>query len=515
MKKGLVLFLLILLGTAAFGWQYFNNLGGSVDDARDIAVCADGGFFVTGRSNAWALGGFASNPYDYEMFLVKLDSLGNHEWTNHYGQSGEGYYDAAWTICATEDSGAILAGKTQSPRWTDPPPGYSTYYDNILVIRIDKAGDTLWTTTFGGDRFDRAWWIKQIPGKDEFFLTGPTASYGPDMPSTDYENIWILRIDGDGNLLHEGVWAPETRAGHGDVRWGELTPDGGCIVIGATDLRDTSYYYADYDSVVTHRISRTVIVKADSMCNIEWHKIYDTGCTDHYPRSITACADGGYLALVRDKWPAWTWMLRLDEFGDTLWTGYVGLDPLDSTVRLANYNMVVTAPDGGFYFAGGGQGWAWITKTDAYLNEQWSLPFDLGGESETFLSCKVTPEGGCVACGQTYSVYPSVYSDIFVARVSRFGDDWYNVEEKQRELPRTPEIAVCPNPFNASVKIVADGLDLADCDIEIFDLAGKLLDKLAPGELVWHPSPRISTGTYLIRVSIGGESYTAKAVYLK
>jgi hypothetical protein len=492
-----------------FGWQYFNNLGGAIDDARDIAICADGGFFVTGRSNAWALGGFASNWYDYEMFLIKLDSLGNHLWTRHYGELGDGFYDAAWTVCATDDSGAIMAGKTQSPRWTTPP-----YYDNALVVRVDKNGDTLWTRTFGGNRFDRFWWIKQVPGIEEYFLAGPTASYGPGMPSTTSENIWIIRINGNGDLLHEGIWAPETRAGNTDVRWGELTPDGGCIVVGSTDLRDTTYYYADYDSNVTHRISRMVIVKADAECNIEWSKIYDTGCSDHYSRSITAAHGGGYLATTYNKWPAWTWCLRLDEFGDTLWTGYVGLDPYDPTIRLANYNMVVKAPDG-YYFAGGGQGWAWITKTDANLNELWSAPFDLGSYSETFLSCKVTSDGGCVACGETYSVYPTSYSDVFVARVSRFGDDWYNVRETAPELPVAPEIAVYPNPFNASVTVEISGVDIANCRIEVYDLSGKHVDDLAPGASVWRPSHEMPSGTYLFRVSTEAGVFTKKAVFLK
>lgn len=511
MIKRNFLFLLTLLAiTSAFGWQYYSNLGGGLDDARDIAVCADGGFMITGRSNAWALGGFEDNWYDHEMYIVKLDSMGEHLWTNHYGQNGDGYYDAAWSICATEDSGAILCGKTQSPKWVDVPYGYTTWYDDVLLVRVDKYGDTLWTRSYdGNDQYDRAWWIKNIPGSNDFFFAGPTT-----INADGFADIWIMRIDSLGNTINDVVWTDSTRDGHADVRWGEITPDGGCIVIGASDLRDTSYYHEDRDSIVSHRISRIILIKVDADCNIEWTKTYDTGCSDHYPRSITACPGGGYLALTRNKWPAWTWMLRLDENGDTLWTKYVGLDPADSTNRLANFNMVVTAPSG-YYFAGGGQGWAWITKTDWELNELWTVPFELGAESETFLSCKVTPEGGCVACGQTYSIYPDVYSDIFVARVSRFGEDWYNVSEKQPELPQTPDIAVYPNPFNGSVSIDIDGVELSDCEIEIYDLSGKFVDRLASGESVWRPSGYVTTGTYLFRVSIGGKSYTAKAVYLK
>jgi len=529
LKMRLSILMIIVVGFLAagtvLGWQYYKNLGGGLDDARDIDICADGGFFIAGRSNAWALGGFEDNWYDHEFFLIKLDSLGNEEWIRHYGELGEGFYDAAWGVCATPDSGCILCGKTQSPKWVDVPFGYTTWYDDVLLVRVDKFGDTLWTKSYDGDdRFDRAWWIKNIPGSNDFFFTGPI-TVNPD----GFADIWIMRIDSVGNTIADVVWTDSTRDGHADVRWGAITPDGGCIVVGSSDLRDTSYYYAPYDSIVTHRISRALVIKTDSLCNILWTKTYDTGCSDHYSRSITACPGGGYLMTTYNKWPAWTWCLRLDEDGDTLWTDYVGLDPADSTSRLANFSMVINAPGGGFYFAGSGQGWAWITKTDDYCNELWSVPLDLGGYTELFLNCVATPDGGCCACGQTYSVYPSAYSDILAMRVNRWGEDYYGVPEVASARPEEIEIRAYPNPFNSAVNIRVLGLGARGSAVEVFDINGRMVEEIPvnwsdsekPSSTTascvcrWSPSEGTHSGTFFIRIDNGKSVASRKIVYLR
>ncbi len=510
--KRAILFLLSL-SLSLFGWEYYNDLGGGLDDARDIDLCADGGVMITGRSNAWALGGCDANWYDHDMFIIKLDPFGEEEWINHYGQNGDGFYDAGWGICCTPDSGAILVGKTQSPRYTDPPPGYATWYDDILIVRVDKNGDTLWTRDYGGDLFDRAWWVQQIPGKDEFFLAGPTQTYGFPSPTTDYENIWVLRIDGEGNLLHHGWWADPTRDGHSDVRWGTVAPDGGVVVVGSTDLRDTSY--VSDGETLEHRISRAVVAKFDSTCELEWSHVYDTGCSDHYSRSITSVSSGGYLMTTYNHYPSWTWCLRLDEMGDTLWTGYVGYNHEDSTTRIANYTMVVEARDG-FYFGGGGGGAARITKTDFDLREEWTAIYDFGIKSETFLSCVAMPDGGCAACGQTYSWAPVDESDIWCARTDRWGNDWVDGIEEPVKGPVAMEIKAWPNPFNSACRIDFNQENVTYyTDVDIFDLSGRKVATLDEYPYIWQPEQSTSSGIYMAKARIYEKEYTQRLVYVK
>ncbi|MBN1756534.1 T9SS type A sorting domain-containing protein [bacterium] len=404
----LTVLVLTLIFTSSFAWIYHGNYGYYHDEARDIVICADGGFFITGRSLAWAAG-----DYDWEVFLAKIDAMGNEEWVNHYGQIGEGYYDAGWSLCATPDSGCLIAGKTQSPQWCSYP-----YWDNMLLVRVDKYGDTLWTNAHGGYYFDRAWSIISIPGTNEFYIAGCTHTHGPGTPDADQSNMWVMRVDSLGNIIYQNAWG-NFLPGTSDCRWCCLAHDGGVVIAGNTADHDTTY--TEDDTPITRRICKTAVVKYDEECNQEWERIYDNRYF-HYTRGITPSLDSGYVVTTYDWDPNVTWVLKLDIDGDTLWTKHISLDSTGTRARV-NYYMVCPAPDSGFYFAGGGGGAAVILYLDQHGNEVWEYGFDWGSESENFLSCKMTPDSGCVATGVTYSYYHHSYMDVFAGRVDRWGHD--------------------------------------------------------------------------------------------
>ncbi|MBN2542729.1 T9SS type A sorting domain-containing protein [bacterium] len=401
------LFIFVSL-SLSFCWEYIGHLGTYHDEGRDIAVCADGGFIITGRSYAWALG-----DYDWEIPVVKLNSMGEELWVKHYGQLGTGYYDAGWSVCATPDSGCLVAGKTQSPHWCSYP-----YWDNMLLVRTDKDGDSIWTEAHGEYYFDRAWCVVPIPWTNEFYLSGCTHSYGPFTPDEYQSNMWVMRIDTEGGRLYQNAWGNDL-PGTSDSRWCCIAADGGVVIVGNTADHDTTY--PDGDSTITRRICKAVVVKYDRFCNQVWEKIYDRRYF-HYSRGITSTVDGGFLVSTYDGNPNRTWAIRLDENGDSLWSKHLTLDST-GTRAVANYSMVVNGPKEGFYFAGGGQGMGWILYTDEYCNEVWRATYDFGDNSENFLSCKMTSDSGCVAIGVTYSVSPTSYMDLYAARVDRFGHD--------------------------------------------------------------------------------------------
>jgi hypothetical protein len=260
------------------------------------------------------------------------------------------------------------------------------------------------------------------------------------------------------------------------------------------------------------------------MCNVEWYKTYYRGF-DHYARSITPAAENGYLISTYDRYPyVVTWVIRIDSFGDSLWSKYIGLDPTyTDTLAAANFNMVVRAPGGGYYFAGSGYGMAWVLHTDEDCNEIWAYMVDPTPNTELFLSCKATPDGGCFAAGQT--LLPSGYSDIFAARCDRFGGEYYGVEESPSPKPENLALSVYPNPFNSAVRIFVGDERARPAQIEIYDIAGKKVAEIPLAESArqreaqknrqcrWQPAPSVPSGVYLIKEKTSGES--VKVVYMK
>ncbi len=113
--------------------------------------------------------------------------------------------------------------------------------------------------------------------------------------------------------------------------------------------------------------------------------------------------------------------------------------------------------------------------------------------------------------GTAYMHLPELLTEIF----EWFGLQFTSVDEIPTKLPNKLDIAVYPNPFNASCRIEMSGI--VD-KIEIFDVNGLLVESLDPnngGFVLWHPEGKFPSGVYYIRVTGDNERRTVKAVLLR
>ncbi len=94
------------------------------------------------------------------------------------------------------------------------------------------------------------------------------------------------------------------------------------------------------------------------------------------------------------------------------------------------------------------------------------------------------------------------YDDYWVVKLS---SDIIGIAENAA-LPDEFAIDIFPNPFNSAVSISVDcrGLINQTPTVEIFDVLGKLIDKLSGGDQIWKPGAAIGSGVYLVRAKIGG-----------
>jgi len=109
----------------------FERTYGGTD--RDWAFTAqttsDNGYIIVGSTNSFGVG-------NYDIYLVKTDSLGDTIWTKTYGSINDEYGS---DIKTTTDGGYIISGST-----------YQSGNDDIYLIKTNSDGDTLWTKTHGG-----------------------------------------------------------------------------------------------------------------------------------------------------------------------------------------------------------------------------------------------------------------------------------------------------------------------------------------------------------------------------
>lgn len=184
------IFILIFVTSTSWSQHYFYKLysGNGFDKGEDVIETVDSSYLITGSSGSW--GG------NSQAFLMKIDSLGNYLWSHAYGgdeseeavsvlqRPGVGYYlsgmtnswsqgnfdamliktdlngnqewiktypNAAWDrindAIMTKDTGIVMVGYRQATM------GGSS---DMLIMRLTKEGDTVWTKTIGTVGDDRA-----------------------------------------------------------------------------------------------------------------------------------------------------------------------------------------------------------------------------------------------------------------------------------------------------------------------------------------------------------------------
>jgi len=181
MKKriNLTLLIVILLSINSFAQDihFIKSYGNSgYDYGRDIKQDLDTGYIATGSSSS-----FSSGTAD--AFLLKVDSLGNFKWSYNYGGQET---DWGESVVITHDSSYAIGGYTNS---------FGNGGFDFYLVRADKDGTPLWEKTYGGSDWDRAHSIIQLADSG-FVLVGETYSYG-----NGNADIYMVRTDKNGDTL--------------------------------------------------------------------------------------------------------------------------------------------------------------------------------------------------------------------------------------------------------------------------------------------------------------------------
>jgi len=212
----------------------------------------DGGYVFTGYKDI-------TNDFNLKVFLMKVDNSGDSLWMNTLGIKS---FVTPKSLQATSDSGYVITGyiSTQKTSGVD-----------LIVIKTDKKGDTLWTKTYGYDRQDSGNKITET--KDgNYFITGEYT-----LQPCEYCDLllhtWLLKLDQNGDTL----WTKKMNLGRWELSsTGKPTKDGGYVITGSTN---------------THLF----MVKTTEFGDTVWTKTFiDTGIYRSEGHDIIQTNDDGY-----------------------------------------------------------------------------------------------------------------------------------------------------------------------------------------------------------------------------
>ena len=427
-----VCFLLLLIGlcsqlTALITFE--KTYGGTdSDEASHVGQTTDGGYIIAGSTRSFGAG-------EYDVYLIKTDSLGDTLWTKTYGGTD---WDKGQSAQQTLDGGYIITGWTQS---------FGAGVANVYLIRTNTLGDTLWTKAYGGANIDEGYSVRETTDGG-YIIAGRTTSYG----AGDYD-LYLIKVDGAGNT----TWTKTYGGTYPDMGLCvRQTSDEGYIIVGAT----SSFGAGGHD---------VYLVKTDSLGDTLWTRAQG-GSYSERGFSVQETQSGAYITagLTGSFGPGGSafYLTKTDAAGDTLWTRTYGGSAGD-----IGHSVQETA-EGGYIIAGytnsfgAGAIDVYLVKTDSLGDTLWTRTYG-GADYDYSYSVQQTQDGGYILAGHTTS-FGAGSSDFYVIKTDHYG--MVGVEEE-------PNTRFIEEHDNSGATIFSGPLLLPEGKrCRVFDIAGKSVE---------------------------------------
>ena len=420
--------------------------GGGFEEGSSVRQTFDGGYIMVGFTQS-----FGVNTLD-DVYLVKTNGNGDTLWTKTYGGA---VYDKGYSVEQTTDSGYVITGMTSS---------FSTGLEDVYLLRTDKNGTLLWSKTYGGNLGGRGNSVKQTT--DGGFIIG-----GTKVNSSGIHDILLIKTDAAGDTL----WTRFYGGTGDDYGFSVLqTADGGYMLAAAgsttgvcliktNSAGDTLWTKTSYVAGTPPHLNLPYTIqptsdsgyimagvtygpagndmyvrKTDSAGVTQWTKTYG-GSSNDYTMSIAQTNDGGYImgGWSQSFSSYHSTVLRLDAAGDTLWTRI-----FDGGGGASFGYAIRQTTDGGFIFLSTAYQDMYLVKMDSSGNSgcnqgyapavitsvtHTSTPFTTISSGGTVTTPATVVNGGCIVTTlcttvdiheiQSWSslnIYPNPFTNTFI-----------------------------------------------------------------------------------------------------
>ncbi|PQA95573.1 hypothetical protein B0A69_04105 [Chryseobacterium shigense] len=457
-----------------------------------VAHTPDGGYILAGNTNS--NGGYISGVHGsgnaQDMWVVKTDSHGNFQWQKALGGTG---YDSAAALALTSDGGYIIAGYSTVDDGDVP-----IYFGSrdIWIVKLDGAGNKLWTQNLGTTDDEKAYSIQQT-SDGGFIVAGAIYAAGV-SPVTRY-NMVAIKTDPNGNI----EWRKSFGGSDDEVAYSvKQTTGGGYILAGSTqtknngDVSGNHTYWSSSDAA--YLASRDAwVVKLNAQGTLQWQKcLGGTGEDNAY--SIQQTTDGGYILagysnstngdVTGNHGNNDFWVVKMNSSGGLEWQKSMGGSQTDMA------HFIKQTPDGGYIVTGisfsangdvtdhhgnNNTNDYWVVKMDASGNKSWTK--SLGGTNgDSAYSLDLTQDGGYVIAGTTNSVN----GDVVGMHPNSSATDFWLVKLGAgnlgtEEAKPSKNISLHPNP-------VKDILHFSEelSSIEVYTSDGKIVYEILSGQQI-------------------------------
>ena len=439
---------------------------------RSVQQTTDGGFIAAGYTTP-------STSFHSDVYLVKTDAFGDTVWTRTFGGN---LSDQGYDVKQTDDGGYIVVG-------TIIPPG--EVFTDVYLIKTDENGNEIWAHNYGEDDGDIGHGVIQIPDGG-YMVTGYV-----NIISSDQCYILLMRTDADGDTIWTRIFDNYYMQGKG---WDVIrTQDGNYVAAGQTWPTGNGNVF---------------LMKFDDNGDTLWMRNYG-GDLLEFGNSVMQTQDGGFIIAGGSKSYGEgqydVYLIRTDSEGDTLWTRTYG-GYLDDFGHCLDITF-----DGGYIITGMSESFVslgiddlYLIRTDEFGDTLWTCTYgDSGdGDIDWGYSVQQTADGGFIVAGKTNSYDPDTYTRMWLLRFRWDGvlvEDWKEIQPYDFKL-----LPPYPNPFNGSTTIPFTLDRPGNVKIDIYDITGRSVGvqyiepwqtwfSAGMHEVVWN-ADGMASGVYLVRL---------------
>ena len=452
----------------------------------DMLEQADGSIIIAGTAS--------SNVSPTAILVFKTGPGGDLMWMKHYGGVKN---DEPVSLVSAGNGNVILVGHNTSARPSD-----------IWLLLLKPDGDTLYSRFYGGDQEDGA--VKTFSGDNgNFFILGNTASF---VPWNGWNKAWLLMVKPDCDTLWTRTYGHNN---NGYAIKGVRGADGYISVLGQ------SYYFSEIQNIPW-------LFQIDPSGNMVWEKpfpsIYTITPTTIFPKSPRSLLVGGVtqdpatlrVSAVALRFGAAGEVQRFKQFGSAF-------EPI-AFAEASNGNYMLAA-NGSFshdtvtFVSFAAERYAFKDSLFTYKNDTAADSLNHG------YLLLYAPPGMKVSAGGTIYWTPATDSSWDQEVECLVTDDYGNKDTCTFDLIVNGYKGGFTGALEKPARKASNSLTITTCgrevrfeapcraaSIEIFDITGKLLQKLVPPQgnatrVAWDgrdgSGMQVCSGRYVARVTAG------------
>ena len=457
MKKLLLVFIWGLLFNSGIMAQITFERTYSGSDSymgNSVQQTLDEGYIIAGTKESSAKG-------EKDVYLLKTDLNGDTLWTRSYGGEGD---QKGKSVQQTSDGGYIIAGYTGG-----------SFSSSVYLIKTDSSGDTLWTQTYGEVMMllYRGLSVKQT--SDGGFIISGTLFYYTNYTS----DLCLIKTDASGEMLWTQIYGNDADSESGNSV--EQTTDGGYVVGGTKKYADNT--------------SDMYLVKTNAIGDTLWTRTYSNSSGD-FGNCVEQSSDGGYIIVgytILSGGNYFIYLVKVDTDGHVLWTQTYGTsNPFEYHIG----NSIRQTSDGG-YIVAGYTGYStsdvYLIKTDNFGDTLWTRTYGTDSGDEYGNDVQLTMDDGFVITG--YAVDPATSRNkVYIVKTDEQGlivgitDNIYILNK----------IQLYPNPATDFVNIKSD---IHINIVKIYNIAGEVIaNEKANSKSYLLNTSRFKAGIYLFQI---------------